>query len=178
MKPGSQKITIAFEHESPEYTLIIFGNLSKRSEAYLDEMFIRDTYEYNPGDLLTIHHDDETLRVINTRCKTLEEVKAKVMKSIEKSLKKTLTPEKDYAFVDFAPLFTEEDIEWEDREITPENLWNWICDVYQDSYIDCDSSMCYGLFDTEKKEFILGGNDFDINVMTAEEFDKRLDDEE
>lgn len=171
------KITIAFEHESPEHTYIILGDPSKQAKQRLKDWFIWGTYQYEPGDLVTIHHDDETLRVKNLRCKTMDEVKAKVMKSIEKSLKKTLTPEKDYAFVDFAPLFTEEDIEWTDKEITPENLWEWICEVYKDSYIDCDSSMCYGVFDTERKEFIIGGGDFDEEVLTTKEFDAIWDEE-
>ncbi len=173
---ASGKVVAFFNHESPDRTWLVIGagpDMVKKINNYdFDVVDIP-----NKGNLIDITHSDEWgwHGVTDLGVKNENQLKSKVLNSIKKGLKNV---EKNYAYISFDPIPFENEFEiYDDSEdytkLTAEDWYRKLVDMYNDSYIDRDSSNARVVYDPNKKDIVFGGG-MDIMCYTAEEFEDVL----
>jgi len=165
---------VVYQHEEPQDLYIVCGATKEQVDYVADLGWIYETVSYKEGNLYEIVNDDETLTVADLKCTSESQLKAKVMATIKKYLKKA---EPDYVYVEFDPLSIGNEFEEMGEglmtETKPEQFYNWVCDLYNNSYVDGDSNSQRIVFDTKKKDSILGP--VGSMVFTTEEFQQWID---
>lgn len=165
---------VAYHHEDPSNLYIVCG-ATKDQVKFVDDLgWIYETVPYKEGNLYEIVNNDESLDVQDLKCTSESQLKAKVMATIKKYLKNA---ESDYVYVEFDPLSIGNEFEEMGEglmtEAKPEQFYNWVCDLYNNSYVDNDSNSQRIVFDTKKKDAILGPSG--SMVFTPEEFQQWVD---
>ena len=161
---------VAFDHDDPDNLYIVCG-ATKDQVKFVEQLdWIYETVPYKEGNLYEIVNNDEDLDVQDLKCSSESQLKAKVMKSIKDSLKDA---ESDYVYVDFDPLSICNDFEEMGSTNKPEEFYKWVCDLYNESYVDGDSNSQRMVFDTKKKACVLGPNNH--MIFTPEEFQQWID---
>ena len=171
------KIVAFFDHYDPARTWLVIGADNKMIKRIPNGFDIFDIP--NKDNLIDITHADEWgfYGVTDLGVKNENQLKAKVLKSIEKSLKEN-PAEKDYAYIKFDPIPFENEYEDYDggqdfTKLSSKDWYQMLIDMYNDSYIDCDSSYARVVYDPKNKKVVFGGS-MDIICYTAEEFEKVL----
>jgi hypothetical protein len=174
IKEASGEFLVMFNHETPGNLYIVCGATKDQVDFVKGLDWFYETVPYKEGNLYEIVNNDETLNVTDLKCNSESQLKAKVMKSIKDSLKKA---EPDYVYVEFDPLSIGNEFEEMGEglmtEAKPEQFYKWVCDLYNESYVDGDSNSERIVFDTRKKACILGPNNH--MIFTPEEFQKWID---
>ena len=165
---------VCYDWERADNLYIVCG-ATKEQTKYVDRLgWIYETVPYKEGNLYEIVNNDESLTVQDLKCTSESQLKTKVLKSIKDSLKDA---EPDYVYVEFDPLSMGNEFEEMGgglmTEAKPEQFYNWICDLYNNSYVDGDSNSQRIVFDTKKKACVLGPNNH--MIFTPEEFQQWID---
>jgi len=151
------ELLVFYDWENPDNLYIVCG-ATKSQIRYIDgNNWISESVPYKEGNLYTIIHNDETLDIIDTGCKSSAQLKAAVMKSIKNSLKDA---EPDYVEVDFGPLGISNEFEETGEglmtEAKPEQFYKWVVELFNNSYVDGDSASARSVFDSKSKSFVMG----------------------
>ena len=165
---------VMFQYDNPSDLYIVCGATKPQIDFVKRLGWIYETVPYKEGTLYEIVNNDESLDVQDLKCSSESQLKAKVMTTMKKYLKKA---EPDYVYVEFDPLSIGEEFEEMGEglmtEAKPEQFYNWVCDLYNKSYVDGDSNSARMVFDTKKKACVLGPNNH--MIFTPEEFQKWID---
>jgi len=165
---------VMFQYDNPSDLYIVCG-ATKDQVKFVERLgWIYETVPYKEGNLYEIVNNDESLNVQDLKCTSESQLKAKVMTTIKKYLKKA---EPDYVYVEFDPLSIGNEFEEMGEglmtEAKPEQFYKWVCDFYNESYVDGDSNSQRMVFDAKKKACILGPNNH--MIFTPEEFQQWID---
>lgn len=194
-----RKCVIMFDHESPEITYVVLnpskGFIKKMSR---DDMLMVYEEEFNLGNIQLIEHDDESLYITDTGCKTMDEVKATMLRDVQAALNnkpKTDDPGfdkgflggDDYLFVSFEALGFEN--EYEEPEffksckksksfttLKPEELVDDCMRMFEELTIDCDSQSAYSFIDTKDWKVVGGSDPGYIFFMSEDDYKKHFED--
>lgn len=165
---------VMFQYDNPSDLYIVCGATKPQIDFVKRLGWIYETVPYKEGTLYEIVNNDESLDVQDLKCTSESQLKSKVMTTIKKCLRKA---ESDYVYVEFDPLSIGNEFEEMGEglmtEIKPEQCYKWVCDFYNESYVDGDSNSQRMVFDTKKKACILGPNNH--MIFTPEEFQKWID---
>ena len=151
------KLVVFFDHYNANTTYVIKGVTDNKLIKELAGNFELEELPYNPGNLYDIVHSDEWWYLADTKCKSEGQLKTAIMNSIKKSIKDATD---DYVCISFDPLGIEN--EFEDLEITeivnskPERFYQWVLDVYNESYIDGDSSKARCVWNSKDNKVVFG----------------------
>ena len=162
------KLVVFFDHFNPDITYVIKGvNDNKLIKELADDFSLREI-PYNPGSLYDIAHSDEWDYISDTKCKSESQLKTAVMKSIKDSLKDV---EPDYVYVEFDPLGITNEFEEMGEglmtEAKPEQFYKWVVEMYDESYIDGDSSSARIVWDSKNNKTVFGR--MDLIVFDSQE---------
>ena len=165
---------VMFQYDNPSDLYIVCGATKPQIDFVKRLGWIYETVPYKEGNLYEIVNNDESLDVQDLKCSSESQLKAKVMTTIKKYLKKA---EPDYVYVEFDPLSIGNEFEEMGEglmtEAKPEQFYKWVCDLYNESYVDGDSNSARMVFDTKKKACVLGPNNH--MIFTPEEFQQWID---
>ena len=168
------QLVVFFNHENPETTYVVTGADNKLVKKISNFDFDVQTIPYTKN-LIDITHSDEWGGITDLGIKNENQLKTKVLNSIKSCLDEV---EKDFAYIKYDPIPVENEYEdYDNKEdytkLSANDWYQMLVDMYNDSYIDRDSSSARVVYNPEKKEVIFGSG---MNIMcyTAEEFEEVL----
>ena len=165
---------VFFDHEDADRLFIVCGATKDQVKYVSNGSWIYESVPYKEGNLYEIINNDESLDVQDLKCTSESQLKSKVMTTIKKYLKDA---EPDYVYVEFDPLSIGNEFEEMGEglmtEMKPEQFYKWVCDLYNESYVDGDSNSARMVFDSKKKACVLGPNNH--MIFTSEEFQRWID---
>ena len=174
IREASGDFLVMFNHENPDNLYIVCGATKDQIDFVKGLGWLYEIVPYKEGNLYEIVNNDESLTVQDLKCSSESQLKAKVMATIKKCLKKA---EPDYVYVEFDPLSIGNEFEEMGEglmtEAKPEQFYEWVCNLYNESFVDNDSYSERIVFDTRKKACILGPNNH--MIFTPEEFQQWID---
>lgn len=170
---------VFYQHECPDDVRVVYGADKQQIKRLSKYDYIIDSIPWK-GNLTVVMNDDETLYIIDTGCKNINQLKSKVMKEINDSLKDA---DDDYVELDVPSLgvYLEIGDGCNDhilggkgvKEVKPDVYYNAIVDFFNDSYVDNDSASQRLLIDAPKATVFWGPQT--AMIMDTKEFSDMLD---
>lgn len=170
---------VFFQHDCPDDINIVYGANKQQIKKLDDFDFISASVPWK-GNLMVVENDDESLHIIDTRCKNINQLKSKLLKEISDCLEKA---DDDWVEMDLDTIG--QYLEFGDnvndyilkgkgvKEIKPEVYYNAFVEFFNDSCVDCDSSSQKLLIDPTRAEVLWGPKN--AIIMDNEEFLSRLE---
>jgi len=159
---ASGEFLVFYDHESPDDIKVVYGANKQQIKKLSDYDCIIDSVPWK-GNLMVVENDDETLRIFDTGCKNISQLKNKVLKEISDCLKNA---DDDYVeldipsiglYIKFGDGCNEHILKGKGvKEVKPEVYYDSFIEFFNDSYVDNDSVSQYLLIDAPKSTVIWG----------------------